>query len=445
MDASQAFPSFLHSTSWVDSYEGSLWVKVLGLLAPTFPQPDSAAHVEVWMHFSVEVFGRVASVVLVGGFTAIAVLIKSCCCPDRHPQSLPSAKPLLFVACLTFSCAIAGMIAYSSFGVEGIKSVSQEVSHIASDLETAQLQGIALRMLGNTLSDTLNATVPACPLLVKLQASVECYRHIVDRYSDDIRDLPGRLDVIHQPMKTVAEWGIVGLSCPLIFALLCVTAILFVLWATRRNAGTSIGSCGYCCIRILGPLLFVPAILVVTAATAAAFGVGLATAAFCQDPDTNALSWLRAPAQTDMAMFYTLSEYYIRGSGSNPILDGLWEAQIKLGEVSAALEVVGPDCQSSEAVQNLTRTVNATQVPLRIAVDLWSADHVYPYYRAAVHEDACKTLISGVGWLVAFQLLVGLCCLPALTGMVDKFFTRWVRWHNGPARQGLINMQLVSV
>lgn len=39
---------------------------------------------------------------------------------------------------------------------------------------------------------------------------------------------------------------------------------------------------------------------------------------------------------------------------------------------------------------------------------------MYPYYQQAVREDLCHTSIVGIGWLVIFQVLVGLLLLPML-------------------------------
>ena len=42
-------------------------------------------------------------------------------------------------------------------------------------------------------------------------------------------------------------------------------------------------------------------------------------------------------------------------------------------------------------------------------------------------------LLIGLGWLVVCQLIVGLCCLPALAVMSASFFTRWAAWKDSLA------------
>jgi len=193
----------------------------------------------------------------------------------------------------------------------------------------------------------------------------------------------------------------------------------------------------------MGPLLFAPAILVVTGFTAAEFGVGMATASFCKDVDVNALTYIKRYADNTT---YEVSQYYINGTGLNPFLDDLQTAQAKLNEISALFDAFGPiigqECNSPVAVDTLEKSLIATNAPILTVDQLLDAKNIYPYYKTAVHDNACKTLISGVAWLVVFQLVVGLLCLPCLTTMADSFFARWTFWHSSPAARGLIFQEL---
>jgi hypothetical protein len=289
----------------------------------------------------------------------------------------------------------------------------------------------------------LNSTIPKCqavaqPYLLKFQQQLEGYRALVDEYNADMQGIPEKLGHVQSSLDDLSEFGMYGLMAPLALVLLCCFAILLVACATRSTRGS--GRCSNCCIRSLGPVLFAPAILVAGAVTALEFGLGLATASFCKDVDTNALTYIQ---HFGGDLTYNVSRYYISDVGTNPLLDQLREVNQSASTLQSTVDRFGSQvsAQCTEAlpaVQSLAEALDAVHAPLDKVADLLSPSNVYPLYQKGIHEDACQTLVSGLGWLVLFQCVVGIVCLPALTCMADKFLDRWVWYQESPAARGLI-------
>lgn len=438
--------------SWAEPYLESPWVKVMAALAPQFPSPDDSESSEVWRHFALACAGGAAVLAGLGVVATLAVLLRSCCCYSRMPQARPSSKPMLCGGVLTFILAVAGICAYLLVGRKGVTTATDEISKAIGDITSARDQGLVLAALGAQLSGNLSLAAPLCQqapgvqaALAAVQAQIDGYRSTVDEYNTDMQDIPGKLSDVKSALHTVSDLTLYGLGIPLALVLLCCTAIVVVGCATRCRAEGS-GRCSNCCIKSLGLLLFAPAILVVAAVSAGEFGAGLALGSFCKDVDTNTLTYVHKFATGGIA--YNATRFYINGTGSNPLLDQLEDANQTLNNLKTTLAQDGPTIAAActpQLVSNISATLAETQEPLNTWGRLLSPEHIYPYYKTSVREDACKTLLSGLGWLVVFQYIVGLVCLPALVCSADKFLDRWVRWNAQPATRVLMIATEMSV
>lgn len=434
----------LGNFSWVEPYLESPWVKAMGIFAPSFPAPGSSESSEAFRHFALACAGGATVLALTGAIAAVGVLLRSCCCFGRRAQRVqPSVKPLTCAGFMTLALTFAGMFAYLLVGHKGVDLTMDSVGRAVSDVSSAAEQGRTLSALGEEASVALNSTIPKCkgsaqPFLQQFQKQLETYRELVGQYNNDMQDIPEQLRHLHSSLNEVSELGMYSLVAPLALVLLCCFAIVLVACATRSTRGS--GRCSNCCIRSLGPVLFAPAILIVGAATAVEFGFGLAFASFCKDADTNALTYLQHFGGN---VTYNVSRYYISDVGTNPLLDQLHEAnettlrlQMAVNQFGGHVVDVCPD--AGLAVKNISATLEAVHAPLSQVDHLLSPAHVYPLYKMAVHEDACQTVVSGLAWLVLFQYVVGIVCLPTLTCMADKFLERWVWYQASPAARGLI-------
>jgi len=172
-------------------------------------------------------------------------------------------------------------------------------------------------------------------------------------------------------------------------------------------------------------------VLVVAALTASELGAGVAMGSFCKDADTNTLTAIHHFGD---GLAYNVSRYYITGEGSNALTDELQHATATvalIGQQLGATEVrrfFVQECGAPAAPDSLASLIASTSGPLHSLDTMLSPAHVYPYYRSAVHESACTTMVSGLGWLIVSQIAVGLLFLPVLSCMADSFFSRWVVW-----------------
>jgi len=429
-----AVPGVRRDASRVGPGLESPWVKVIAS-APTFPPPGPsiATTTEVWHHFATALIIGAAFVLALGLAAAVAVFLWTCCLrTDRRLQSRPSAKPLICVSSVTAFLAILGISFYLTLGNVVSDSAVLELDDAAADSTSVLKQGRTLADIGNRISSTLNATIPKCPAayqaeLRKLLAPIEGFRKTVDEFNSGVASFPEQMHRASGVMNDVSAASLVSLSIPLILVLVCVTTIAGIVCSTLWARGN--GRVSKYCVRFSGPLFFAPAILFVTFVTAAEFGFVMALASFCKDADANTLAYVKEYFDNTT---FQVSCYYINGKCSNPFIDNLALAHGKLGNMSKLLDdfspVLAQACHSPEAAVSLSKAMKETRAPIGVVDQLLSPQHIYPYYKNAVHDNACVHLISGIGWLVVFQIAVGLLCLPALTLMADTLLHQRALW-----------------
>mmetsp|Transcript_1057 Transcript_1057/g.2287 ORF Transcript_1057/g.2287 Transcript_1057/m.2287 type:complete len:446 (-) Transcript_1057:558-1895(-) len=430
---------------WIEPYLESPWVKLMSAIAPPFPSPEQAQDVKAWNHFEKGIFIVTIALAGLGLLASIIVLLRSCCNCVRRPQARPSTKPLICLSILTFLLSAAGVIIFFTVGKTGARNTVSLFKDVTNDVVNAQAEGLSLEKLGTSMSTLLSDTIPKCPQAIQptlksqIQSPIDEYRTKLAAYNDAIVNLPGDMQNATSAAQDITEAGGL-LAAPLVLVFLCVMAIVFIVCATRGGRGR--GHCSHCCIRMLGPLLFAPCILVVTLITAADFLGGVAIGSFCKDVDTNVMTYVKHYADAEV---YQVVVYYINETGTNPYLEDLNQASTFLGQSRDMLNTyesaLKQACQSPEAFDTLLADSNQALASVSKVEKMLSGDHIYSYYKRAVHEDVCVTFISGIGWLFAFQFVVGLLCLPCLTFMADTFFARWTYWH-GSGGQSFLAQEL---
>uniref|UniRef100_A0A7S2KZF4 Protein tweety homolog n=1 Tax=Zooxanthella nutricula TaxID=1333877 RepID=A0A7S2KZF4_9DINO len=423
---------------WVTPYLEDPWVKVLSQLAPQFPPAGTDSN-EDWQHFAIMCLTASAIIVLVGAVVGLAVLMRSCCCFGRRPTIQPSSKPVMCTSTLTLVLIAAGVFAYLAVGRKGMTDAVTQVDGLLGDVSTALQQGTALSQTGGNISAVFNATIPKCSTpeaktqLESVAAQIETYRAAIEVYSTDVQALPKEVEDAKSGVNVLSLVVLYGFLGPLALVTVCCLAI-FVVVCTTRGAGGR-GRCSSCCIRSLGAALFAPAVIAVAVLTGSELGVGVAMSSFCRDVDTNALTVMH---QLGNEVAYNITCSYITGGCVNPLTREMQQANNSitlLGQQLQTAEVkhlLSKDCNAPTAPTELANLVASTSAPLSTLRSLLDPTHVYPYYNTIVRENACTTMVSGLGWLVLSQIVVGLVFLPTLTCMADTFFGRWVAWHSQP-------------
>jgi len=421
--------------------------------APMFPPPGPsiATSTEVWHHFVNALIMGAAFVATLGLAAAVGVFLWTCCLrTDRRLQSRPSSKPLICLSSVTAFLAILGLSFYLTLGNVVSDSAVLEFDGAAADSTLVLKQGRILSDIGNRISSTLNVTIPKCPAayqaeLRTLLAPIDGFRKTVDDFNTLVASFPEQMHQASGVVNDVSAKSLVSLSIPLMLVLVCVTTIAGIVCSTLCARGN--GRVSKYCVRFSGPLFFAPAILFVTFVTAWEFGFVVALASFCKDADANTLAYVKEYFDNTT---FQVSCYYIDGTCSNPFIDNLEVAHAKLGSISKLFDDFGPlltqACQSPEAAVDLSKAIKETQDPIGVVEQLLSPEHIYPYYKIAVHDNACVHLISGIGWLVVFQLAAGLLCLPALTLMADTLLHQRALWNDDecPAK-GFISQDVAIV
>ncbi|CAE7197421.1 unnamed protein product [Symbiodinium natans] len=134
----------------------------------------------------------------------------------------------------------------------------------------------------------------------------------------------------------------------------------------------------------------------------------------CADVDTNALTCIGKFAGESE---YKLAEYYIMGEGDNALLQDLNNASALLASSNKTIAAYGTQVEalcSWRGLPELQDGAAKANHGLEVGSELLSEQNVYRYYDVAVRQDLCKTTIVGLGWLVIFQVVVGLLLLPML-------------------------------
>jgi len=247
---------------------------------------------------------------------------------------------------------------------------------------------------------------------------------------------------LHDVQNESVAFGVftaLSLALPTVLVTACCLVILLAVLGTRGCGGSSMARCNDCCLIRLGSIFITLSVFVAAVVAASECLVGVVSSSFCRNVDPNVLAYAQDVFGSNSTE-YKASYYYITGLGDNPLNETLVQGKIQIAKANttfADLEqkygtTIRSQCQGWTAAP-ITQDLGEIYGGLEVASSRVSRGAVYPYYKAVVQDDMCTTVIAGLGWLVVCQLIVGLCCLPALAVMSASFFTRWAAWKDSLA------------
>lgn len=424
------------------------WVELLRDIGPAFP-PASSSDSE-WDDFIVNCCTGSAVVFSVGALASLGILIRTCACRRRTalPTSRPSSLPLSFVGLLALVLILFGACAYFEVGWQAAGTAKSQLLSVVQDVSIAAKDTTDLHSAAKTVTHCLDAIPQRCAEPV--QAQIDAIKGQVEAYRQVVQDCHQVVFPVRRQLEKLGSWGdrVVGLAVagpllPTIVVGICCLAVLFAVWFTHT------GRCAWCCMRSFGPLLFAPTVLVVSFAAASQLFLGVMISSFCENVDTNALAYV-ARTEGINSTAYQLSEYYIAGHGTNPILDNLTLAGQQIQQVQQQFAIFGPllqqQCPEWTEASNLSAALTLAANGINSTASLLAADRVFRYYEVAVRGDLCQDGINGLGWLVVEQCVAGIICVPVLTAMADRYLVRWSRWRAAQdASRSLLNINLQAI
>jgi len=434
MDSSFALPSLLSSSTnpLKQPWTATWWVQLFEKMGPDFPAPDAPE--ETWRHFVVSCSFGPSVLLALGVLVTIGVLCCTCLCRPRARNAAirkPSSKCPAFVGLMTLALIALGSIVYWRTGSITWQNARSELDRAMHDTTTARNKGAVLRDAGAWMLQDLDDIPQPCQAkapgpLQTMKDELTHYLDEVNQYWSDIESLPDRVHSVQKLSDTISLITRVGLLTPLFLVLICCLSVLLAVVCSHR------GRCSLCCIQCLGPLLFVPTVILIAAVAAVQLEVAVVSSSFCADVDSNALAYIKHEFGASSTIFQA-SEYYITKSGTNPLLEDLKNASTTIDSVkttvdqyAAAIERACPDWHSAK---NLTASIVLAQESVDMGQRLLSLGNIYQYYEEVVRKDACETAVIGLGWLILTQAIVGLVFLPWLITLALRYLKARRIWH----------------
>lgn len=419
-------------------WEATWWVGFLQSLGPSFPGPVSPQ--DQWQHFLGRCSLWPALLLLAGVLAAGSVLLCSCLCrPEgqlRPRRREPSRKPTVCLGFFLLLLIVVGTATCWLTGVRAADTAQDQLGRAIQDATAASNEGDVLVSVGDSLVRALDAVSPACPAAVRPQVQqrvdaviqdLQEYQHQVDAYRSVVETLPQQLSDVKALGKKVATVIGAGLMAPMGLVFACCVIVLLTVACTRS------GNCTGSFVRCQGCSILSPTVLLVSAAAAAQLEVGIVTSSFCVNVDANTLAYIAHAAGANSTT-YAVSQYYIASQGTNPLLEAIGRAGVQLQQVNQSMGefggVIAQYCPSWDGAATVTEGLATAQDCLAVGKRLLSADNVNRYYDQAIRQDACKTGVIGLAWLVMFQVAVGMLCLPCLASLANCHLKARAQWHN---------------
>jgi hypothetical protein len=344
---------------------------------------------------------------------------------------------------------IIGSIACWESGGKSFLTATHQFDRLVDDLNSAVDRGNALNFSGTDILTRLDQLQDLCPKqvygiiesqLAKTRGQLKDVLTEVRTFTRDIEPLAQNLTDVHKHSAEVTWLTEGGLAVPMVLVTASCFIITLATLATRGCGGRHMAECNDCCLIRLGALFIASTVLLATLVAAGETTTGVVVGSFCANVDANALAYAQYGMGEGSVAFQATS-HYITGAGDNPLDEPLDKAGNYTDSANKTLakfdEQYGVQiqafCQNWVAapvyqdVSDVFANISATKT-------LVSRTNVYPYYRDFVQEDMCNTVITGLGWLVVIQLVVGLFFLPVVACMAGAFFTNWAAWQESTAR-----------
>eukprot|EP00933_Yihiella_yeosuensis_P034550 TRINITY_DN28020_c0_g1_i1.p1 TRINITY_DN28020_c0_g1~~TRINITY_DN28020_c0_g1_i1.p1 ORF type:complete len:322 (-),score=43.76 TRINITY_DN28020_c0_g1_i1:600-1565(-) len=307
-----------------EPWKATWWVSFLQSLSRPFPQVDSSE--DEWKQFLLRCFTWPAVILGLGFAVALMVLLWSCCCGSRARRRIrtaPSRMPSFCVGLVTFMIIASGTFLYFGTGFHAIGTAQDTIASLESDLTTVSDNGVLLANVSDSLSRNIGSIPSSCPASVRkqveaqvknLQQEVKRFQSEIDDFNSQVKPLPNLVEDVKEHAPIIAHITLAGGLAPMALVLLCCLATLAAVCFSFSGRFTG------CCLRTIGPLMMVPAIVIIAVAAAVELEVGIVSSSFCKNVDSNALAVIQYYTGANSTA-YQLSAFYIEGRGSNPLME----------------------------------------------------------------------------------------------------------------------------
>jgi len=368
---------------------------------------------------------------------------------DSQMPTKPWACPLLcmvlFILCFNW---LALKIRHRTFSRD-VTVIGGELLHAYDDIKVVSHQAHVINQTCINFKEDLLRVPLSCkvddPLtqaVIKKGTSLadESLANYVDQVTQlyrAVRRLPGIMEacafVFLDNTKAIV-W------IPLIPVLL-VSCICFLILiegiAARCFNSSAFADCVDCGLKCASLLFFV--VIVITAAIAAVeLAVCVTLSVFCMDVDENTLSYVQMAVggnETDpYSDAYNASRYYIKGDMYNPISSYAEAAEKYISQVTdiykdleGELQMVSKLCPGVSQIDLETIGGQAETILGKVR-GLLNGTNVYPYYDGIVRKGACLRVVASLGWIVFFQVAMGLICFPVCILMTHYFLVKFAIW-----------------
>jgi len=418
-------PLVAHNGPWVHQYEASSWVHSLSQLAPDQPQRFSS---DALLDYTTSALPL--PLVLASMAFLVALLVPSvlqCCLPKiRSPSAGPPWR-LNIAAGLATICFWAIALISSHQTVSNSLTVAFSVlDHSAETVERATSLAQAFRASGEAVVADLQRLQTDCPASVqdyvsgsvaKIVGEVQGYLADIEQLTMALKQMPEQIDWFTENAQELGELvsGLITVPASLVF--LCFVALCGTLVLSEFSGRRCARRCAGCEMPLVSWVCVMPAILAVGAAAACQLLIAISVAGLCPSADETVLDQAKVFLGSNSTEFSTI-KYYVIGSGPNPLMEDLADAQVEIVEAmdwvqnyGAALTQTCPAWgKEGVAVLNL----QTIQYSMNETERLLAPGHIYPYYDETIHETFCRSIPEDMALVALLQALLGLVCLPLL-------------------------------
>jgi hypothetical protein len=434
------------SSAWVDMFR---W---LGL-GVKFPLPEASGS-EV-RHFANAVALVPLIMIVIGLVVALTTLVGLCCCCKRSARDRPvkpSSLPILSFAIFTFAFIGASSLVCLATGNSSYTSAVHELDRASSDIYSAVTTGKTLNSTGEAMLKSLTALQQKCPdiwnnpfahpQLAELQDQIATYKQKVATFTTYVEPIANATSIVQEHHELLGGFLTASLALPMVLVSITCFCIISAVVSVRCCGGSDLARCcDICCFKLGGSCVSF-AVLIAVVVASAQVALGIAMSSFCANADESVLGYAKYDLGANSTEFKTAAYYITDGAGENPIMTELNSAQSYLEQANASfaqfdalwplIKVSCSDWNPNDIEQDLT-TVETGVLDAKKIVDL---KNIYPYYDEIVHENACGTVISSLGFLVIFQLAGGMLLLPVMATASASFFKRWAAWKESLRQMG---------
>eukprot|EP00931_Biecheleriopsis_adriatica_P048398 TRINITY_DN27958_c0_g1_i1.p1 TRINITY_DN27958_c0_g1~~TRINITY_DN27958_c0_g1_i1.p1 ORF type:complete len:486 (-),score=76.24 TRINITY_DN27958_c0_g1_i1:7-1431(-) len=429
---------------WVHHTQVSNWVRLLADWGSNFPDPGTGH--SGWQGFLAGSLSLPIVLIVLGAITAAVTLfvlcrvhIKASAPQGRHPW-----MHFAMICMATLALFVVGMYFCLVEGNKGYMLASSELASAGGDVRTAKDMAEALNISGGSVGQNLDRLYSQCPASTHqflkasvqgLQSDIADFMRAVWSFSSRLQGLPEQLASVEGQSRAIGTFVDWCLSMPILSLGVCYVGVGSIVAIAESGHPKWIRRCSCLQLPCLGAFCVAPAVLLVAFVSAMELAVGVMSSAFCTRADNITLSYARDTFGIDSDGF-NLTRHYVTGKGPNPALRDLSIVKASIASSISWVETYGPavvrSCPSWD-IRNVSTNLQTLQISMGEAERLLQPSHVYSYYRSTVHDAICGTAVPELGWLVMFQLLLGLVCLPALACAASCLLDTLIAEKNGYA------------